>query len=350
MYPVIVIPSYQPDLKLISLIKSLSIHNHLKIIVVNDGSSSHCQPVFTALKSFSQVTIIEHAVNLGKGQALKTAFNYFLTHFTHEYPGVITADADGQHSPEDIFKLVNALKQSPHTLYLGSRAFDTEVPWKSRFGNDLTKFIFKHVVGQSLQDTQTGLRAIPRSFLKPLLRINSNGYEFELDMLIKATKEKLPIKEIIIQTIYNNKNKGSHFNPIVDSFKIYFVFLRFLIFSIISGLIDFLAFALAFFFCQNILLSESLARLFSGTCNFLFNKEWVFKSKANLSYEALKYSLLCAINLVFSYALIQSLIYFGVNIYLSKLIALFGLFIANFSIQKLLVFNQKGNPKEIKIS
>ena len=340
MYPVIVIPAYQPDSKLITLIEALSMHNDLKIIVVNDGSSIPCYEIFDKLKKFPHVKVIDHAVNLGKGQALKTAFNYFLTHFDSQFAGVITADADGQHLPEDIIKLAHEFSLRPNTLYLGARAFDTDVPWKSRFGNGLTKFVFKLLIGQSLRDTQTGLRAIPRSFLNQLLRTTSNGYEFELDMLIKATKQQLPIKEVIIKTVYTDNNKGSHFNPIIDSLKIYFVFLRFLVFAIISGLIDFFAFSLAFFLCGNILLSESLARVLSGTCNFLFNKELVFKSKANLRFEALTYTLLCVVNLVFSYAFIQSLVYFGANVYASKLIALFGLFIANFAIQKLIVFNQ----------
>ncbi|MGE4348792.1 MAG: glycosyltransferase [Candidatus Berkiella sp.] len=340
MYPIIIIPAYQPEQKLIVLVEALLKNASLEILIVNDGSDKKCAPIFTHLKRLPQVTVLEHAVNLGKGQALKTAFNYFLTHFDATYRGVLTADADGQHLPEDIMNLATAFSKDPQSLYLGARAFDKDVPWKSRIGNNLTKLIFRLLIQQSLQDTQTGLRAIPRDFLKNLLKTPSNGYEFELDMLIKATKQNLTIKELTIKTVYNDQNRGSHFNPVIDSLKIYFVFLRFLVFAAISGLIDFLAFSLAFFLCGNILVSESLARVFSGTCNFLFNKELVFKSKANLRFEALKYALLCVVNLVFSYAFIQSLVYFGANVYASKLIALFGLFIANFAIQKLLVFNQ----------
>lgn len=340
MYPIIIIPAYQPDQKLITLIEQLLKKASLNVLVVNDGSDQKCDAIFTHLKQLPQVTVLEHAVNLGKGQALKTAFNHFLTHFDASHRGVLTADADGQHLPEDIINLATAFSKDPQSLYLGARCFDKDVPWKSRIGNNLTKLIFRLLIRQSLQDTQTGLRAIPRAFLKNLLKTPSNGYEFELDMLIKATKQNLAIKEVTIKTVYNDQNRGSHFNPVIDSLKIYFVFLRFLVFAIISGLIDFLAFSLAFFLSGNILISESLARVFSGTCNFLFNKELVFKSKANLRFEALKYALLCVVNLVFSYAFIQSLVYFGANVYASKLIALFGLFIANFAIQKLLVFNQ----------
>lgn len=344
MHPIIVIPAYQPDQNLIDLLTALRERVDTPIIIVNDGSDSRCHVIFEKAARFSGVTLLEHAVNLGKGQALKTAFNYFLCHFDPQSIGVITADADGQHTPADILALTNEFCLVPHSLHLGARAFSGKVPLRSRFGNSLTKVVFRTLIRQPLQDTQTGLRAIPRHFLVQLLRTPSSGYEFELDMLIKASQQKIAIKEMEIKTIYNNENKGSHFNPILDSLKIYFVFLRFLFFAMISGLLDFLAFSVGYFISGNVLLSESLARIFSGTCNFLLNKELVFKSSDSIRLEALKYTLLCVVNLVFSYALIQSLVYFGANVYASKIIALIGLFIANFAIQKLIIFNQGDEP------
>ena len=339
MKPVIIIPAYKPDTTLLDLVAELKNHS-IDIIVVNDGSGDLYLPIFDKLKTIANVIVLYHAINLGKGQALKTAFNYFLTHYTGS-PGVVTADADGQHLPGDIVNVITALTNQPHALWLGARSFKTGVPFRSRFGNNVTKWVFKLLIGESLQDTQTGLRGIPRDFLKTLLKTHSIGYDFELDMLISASVQKIPMREIAIETVYKDENKSSHFNPLVDSLKIYFVFIRFLVFSILSGLLDFLAFSFAFMLCSNILLSESLARIFSGTCNFLLNKELVFKSKQNVLPEALKYTLLCLVNLVFSYGLISSLCYLGANVYASKMIALIGLFFANFAIQKLLVFGRE---------
>lgn len=339
MKPVIIIPAYKPDSTLISLIQDL-ITKQQSIIVVNDGSGQHYTHIFAELEKMTSVTVLHHAVNLGKGQALKTAFNYFLTHY-QDCPGVVTADADGQHLSIDIQKIAEELAQNPLSLILGARTFKKGVPFRSRFGNNLTRLIFRALIGQSLQDTQTGLRGIPRHFLQVLLKTSSSGYDFELDMLISASKRKIKINEIPISTVYKDENKSSHFNPLIDSFKIYFVFFRFLIFSILSGVIDFCAFSFAFFFCQNILVSETLARVFSGTCNFLLNKELVFQSKQKMLPEALKYALLCLVNLIFSYGLISSLVFLGANIYASKMIALIGLFFANFAIQKVLVFGRE---------
>lgn len=336
--PVIVIPAYKPDQTLLDLAKELT-QAKATLIVVNDGSGSSFLPLFEQLRSLEGVTVLDHAVNLGKGQALKTAFNYFLVHFPSSNEGVITADADGQHLKDDILMLWQRFSEKPSMLTLGVRTFKKGIPWRSRFGNNLTRSVFKLLIGQSLQDTQTGLRAIPRKMLFLLLKTPSTGYDFELDMLILAS-QTMKINEVPIATVYKDDNKGSHFNPIIDSLKIYFVFLRFLTFSLVSGLLDFAAFSIAFFISQNVFASEGLARLFSGTCNFLFNKELVFKSKNNAVPEAFKYALLCGVNLIFSYGIIQSMVYLGASVYLSKILALTTLFLANFAIQRIMVFNR----------
>ncbi len=333
-----IIPAYKPDSPLITLVKELT-DKDFHLIIVNDGSGNAFDDTFKAC-AHPNVTQLIHAVNLGKGQALKTAFNYFLNNSSIQSIGVVTADADGQHLVEDIVNVSEALTRHPLALNLGVRNFSKGVPFRSRFGNNLTRYIFKFLIGHSLSDTQTGLRGIPRGFLNSLLKTNSNGYDFELDMLISAAKQKIKMREVPIQTVYKENNKSSHFNPLVDSFKIYFVFFRFLIFAIVSGLLDFLAFSFAFMAFGEVLISETLARIFSGTCNFLLNKELVFKSKERLLPEALKYATLCLVNLVFSYGLISSLVFLGANVYASKLIALTGLFVANFAIQKVLVFRK----------
>lgn len=337
MKPIIIIPAYKPPASLINLIEHVVSEGHT-VVVVNDGSGSEYDWIFQKL-ALHQVHLIAHGINLGKGQALKTAFNYVLTQFPG-VPGVVTADADGQHLAHDIFNVANALTQSSDVLWLGARTFEGVVPLRSRFGNSLTRLIFRLLIGQSLQDTQTGLRGIPMSFLSTLLRTTSSGYDFELDMLILAAKNKVIMKEISIDTVYENKNKSSHFNPLIDSLKIYFVFFRFMFFSIISGLLDFLAFSLMFFLSGHIFFSESLARVISGTFNFALNKELVFKSRNRLIPEAFKYATLCLVNLVFSYALITSLTFVGISAYASKMIALVLLFFANFAIQKIMVFNR----------
>lgn len=345
MRPLVLIPAYKPGQKLLDLLAKLQDSCHL--IVVNDGSGTEFEKIFIQCQTQYKAHVLHHAVNMGKGEALKTGFNYCLNHYPHA-KGVITADADGQHLPDDILKIHQALERKPNHLHLGSRAFDKDVPLRSQFGNILTRGIFKLLLGTKLQDTQTGLRGVPIKFLPTLLHTKSRGYDFELDMLVLAHKHKISIQETPIATVYEENNESSHFNPLIDSVKIYYVFFRFLFFAIVSGILDFLAFSLAFFFIQHIFFAEALARVFSGSCNFLFNKELVFRSNNAMMLEALKYTLLCLMNLVFSYGLIKTLVFIGVSVYASKLIALFSLFFANFAIQKLLIFSESETEPPLK--
>lgn len=339
MPPVIIIPAYQPSAALVDLINEIVSHG-LKVIVVNDGSSQECGATFAQLKSLASVDVLEHATNLGKGQALKTAFNHFLVHYPEAAAGVVTADADGQHLPEDILKVAQSLEQAPASLWLGVREFGADVPLRSRFGNNLTRKVFQWIIGVALKDTQTGLRGIPRKFLKEMLRVHSSGYEFELDMLIQAAQQHIPIQEMSIKTVYLDGNKSSHFNPIVDSLKIYFVFFRYSALSLASAAIDFLLFSLFHYITSSIFWSTAAARILSGTFNFALSRKLVFRASGAVSAQVIKYLLLAVFAMLMSYVLVKSMVSFlGMNVYLSKILADGMIFLTNFAIQRLFIFN-----------
>ena len=138
-----------------------------------------------------QVTLLQHHVNLGKGRALKTAFNYYLNYFPDGI-GVVTADGDGQHAPEDIIKCVERLRHSPEALILGVRDFSgKDVPLRSRVGNKITRTILKWAIGAPISDTQTGLRGIPRWFLKQILPLKGERFEFETSMLVAGKEAQI---------------------------------------------------------------------------------------------------------------------------------------------------------------
>lgn len=340
MYPVIVIPAYQPTHTLVTLIKILQQQRETQeIIVVNDGSRSLCKPIFAELEKMPHVTVLHHEVNQGKGQALKTAFRYFLDHYPQNTLGVVTADADGQHDPEDILALAQKLQDKPDTLFLGSRLFEGKVPLRSRFGNTLTRWVFKFLTGTYLQDTQTGLRALPRAMVQMCLQIRARGYEFELEMLVFAAKNRMPIQEISIKTIYEDNNKSSHFNPLLDSMKIYFVFLRFVEWSIITALLDYAIFMVCMLSGASILTSIIIARLGAGTFNFMCNKNLTFKSRGNIVKEAVKYITLVGTFMFIAYSSITFMVtHWSMNVYVSKIIVEGALFFLSFLIQDRIVF------------
>ena len=137
----------------------------------------------------------------------------------------MTADSDGQHNAIAIDSVKKALQSNPESLILGVRSFDGEgIPWKSVFGNKLTIKILSYVSGIKISDTQTGLRGIPKEFARKLLEVKGERFEFETEMLVESSG-KFPIIEVPIETIYDSEeNHQTHFNPIVDSIKIYRVF------------------------------------------------------------------------------------------------------------------------------
>lgn len=336
---VILIPAYQPDETLIQLINQLiQLNAQQDFIIINDGSDTALsQKIFDQLSAFSSVILLTHKTNQGKGKALKTGLQYFLEHFPHK-AGVVTADADGQHLAKDIMNVGKAITDN-HSLVLGVRQFSESIPWRSRFGNELTRKVFSWFSGVTVNDTQTGLRGISKDIIPEILALPEDGYAFEMDMLMLATTHKWPVKQVPIETVYINQNRGSHFNPLWDSLKIYFVFLRYSALSALSAVIDLSLFFVSFFMTHNIFFSTAFARILSGSFNFIFCKKIIFRSDGNTRKEAIQYILLAITSLFLSYGLV-SLFYLkaGLSIFVSKILADTLIFVGNFLVQRLLIF------------
>lgn len=227
----VIVPAYQPAQSFDSLMVALRLEGFERILVINDGSSLDHQGQFERAAQQGAV-VIEHPVNRGKGAALKTGFERVNDHYS-DVAGVVTCDADGQHLVSDIAAVSRAFLQNQSCLILGARAFDSsKVPLRSRFGNGLTRVLFRLLIGKKLTDTQTGLRAIPRSLLPTLIQLKTGKYDFELDMLIAAFRGHVSVQEMPITTVYEDNNALSHFNWLFDSMRIYFVFLRFVMASV----------------------------------------------------------------------------------------------------------------------
>lgn len=286
----IVIPAYEPDDNLIILIDKLnSFFNDFKIIVVNDGSQHH-DDIFEVVKQKDNVTLLNHEKNLGKGEALKTAFRYIKNQNIKAV--IVTADSDGQHKPEDIKRVYDFyIKNSNGGILLGSRKFDNNVPFKSSFGNNVSKGLLRLCLNDHLNDNQTGLRAFDYTLLDFMINVKGSRFEYEMNMLSEAIRSYIPINEIAIQTIYINNNKGSHFRPIRDFTKISLCIMKYLWPSIISLLFDFILFMVLILVNKDIdinklicfsLLSSSAALVINLIINFTgicYGNKKIFKSR-----------------------------------------------------------------------
>ncbi|MET3968724.1 bifunctional glycosyltransferase family 2/GtrA family protein [Bradyrhizobium sp. S3.9.1] len=275
-------PSFRPTEMFCRLLETLrEMEASIPIVVVDDGSGAAYTEIFNKVRSIHGVTLLRNAVNLGKGAALKHGMNYILVEHP-ETTGVVTADADGQHSAQDIFKVRDELHKHPNFTILGARDFIKGVPFRSRLGNITSRYAYRVLLGIKLSDTQTGLRGIPKRLMASSLQIHANRYEFETEQLIIAKSEGVPTREVAIQTIYFDGNRASHFNPVLDSFRIYFVLLRYALTGIATALID----LLAFFVLTNSHVPVFGANMGARACalwvQFLLLKKYVFKSKSGL--------------------------------------------------------------------
>lgn len=218
------IPSYKPDNKLIKLVNDLSKEN-IEIIIVDDGSGKNYNEIFNKCKELS--TVISYEENKGKGYALKTGLKYIKNNYKSNNI-IVTMDSDGQHLTHDAKKLINECMNDNEKIYLGKRLRDKETPIMSRLGNLVTRFIYKVVTGTDIYDTQTGLRAFSDKLIDYLLKIEGDRFEYEMNVLLNSSKDKVKIKEVEIETIYIDNNKRSHFNKLKDSYRIYKSILKFI--------------------------------------------------------------------------------------------------------------------------
>lgn len=347
----VVIPALNPKQNILPYVRDIIQEGFTDVVVINDGSKAECSSIFEELATYRDVTVLMHEINRGKGAALKTAFEYFLSQKNnHQWAGVITADADGQHLVRDLVKVFEELKDTTGWLILGTRDFDQgHVPKKSKFGNKMTTSIFRLFYGMKINDTQTGLRGISYDLIEEFIAIEGDRFEYEINMLIKAVKDGVLIREIGIETVYLNDNETSHFRPFIDSFLIYRHLLNhFLIFigvAISSFVIDFSIFQLLIIIFGvlssglRISVASVIARICSSMFNYFMNKKFVFDNKKKVSASIFKYYILMLVELAISTTLVMIVYRLTfLSELLSKILVDSIIFFFSFFIQRYIVF------------
>ncbi|CAN5680330.1 hypothetical protein BH11VER1_BH11VER1_16470 [soil metagenome] len=348
---VVLIPALNPSDELLMVVKSLASDQSVaQIILINDGSASSFDEVFQQASTSPKVTFLQHATNLGKGAALRTGINHFLCHAAANSI-LVTADADGQHLPEDIIAVGRQARDKNHTLILGTRVFGSDVPCRSKFGNNMTRWVFRMLIGKRINDTQTGLRVIPRCIMPQLLKLKASGYAFELEMLILAARNGVSIEPFPIQTVYLHGNQSSHFKPVLDSVRIYLVFVRFIAPFLLSLIVDLSLFALIWNNTRNLLLSMTGSRLMASGLSYVLNTRWVFhftlSKRRSLSQYTLFVVVLGGTSFFFIDALIQQ---FGWNAIAAKALVESLLFFSSYGLQRDLGFASSKDKAPVSLA
>jgi len=216
----IVIPAYNHGRQLRDVLAK-TLQFGFPVFVVDDGSTDSTPQI---LASFSQVTVLRHEMNQGKGASLLDGFSLALK----VADCAITLDADGQHNPDDILSLVRAVKDRNPPLVIGKRSGmeHTNVPWTSRWGRRFSNFWVWASCGKWISDSQSGFRLYP---LPETLRLGakSRRFQFEVEILVRAVWSRIPIQEVPVQALYGPaEDRISHFRPFVDFMRNFRVFTK----------------------------------------------------------------------------------------------------------------------------
>lgn len=328
----VLIPAYKPDVRLVSLVEQL--RGDFDLLIVDDGGGEAFASVFDEAKSLG-ATVLHHPVNRGKGAAIKTGLAWLKEQ--KDVAGVITADADGQHAPEDIQKIAKAMREHPGTVIIGGRDF-SHMPLKSRFGNTVTRFFFRLGTGSVISDTQSGLRGLPVSLFDVMLGAKGDRYEYEMNVLLSLGEWNAHALEIPISTIYIDDNKSSHFKAVKDGLKVFSRVMRYFLSAFLSTAVDYALYAILLIWLPASL-SYAGARLVSCILNYLLNAKMVFH-RAPSAKNAFGYFTLALAVLLTGSLGVKGLTALGLPNVVSKILVDCVLFVVNYFVQKKVIFKK----------
>ena len=333
----VLIPAYQPDARLPRLI--LELHRadpSTKIVVVDDGSGQKFSDIFEA-SATAGAHVISYEHNRGKGYALREGFTWIRDVASDSQECVVTADADGQHTLNDIFRVGRTCTDTGKSV-LGVREFVGHVPARSRIGNTATSALFWLATGWKLKDTQTGLRAFPVALLPALLEVQGDRYEYELRVLLHLAKFRHPVTQIPIETIYEAGNPTSHFRPLQDSARIWAPLLKFAASSGVATIIDYVLVLVLNALTGALFFPVIAARLVSASVNFAMNRRVFEATGVPLRRSALRYAALAVAVIAGSYTMLAVLTGIGMPLWIAKIIADTTMYLVSYSAQSRYVF------------
>ncbi len=216
----VVIPAYNAAETIRQVLLEISRFG-FPILVVNDGS---IDATVAAIEDLP-VSLLGHERKRGKGAALKTGFAWAIE---HGYSGIITLDSDGQHDPSAIPALLNAARNNGFDIVLASRYSQfCEMAGLRRYWNRFGAWCMKKRTGFAIDDSQSGFRYYSANMLR-CLRLSANGYEMEMEVLLKAWRNGFRIGSVAVPARVADGRGTSHFRPVRDTWNICMTFLRYM--------------------------------------------------------------------------------------------------------------------------
>lgn len=355
----VVIPSYNPDVKLSMFVDELIMSGFSDIIIVDDGSDFGIRNVETAfeyVKEKAECTILHHPSNLGKGMALKTGFK-FCMHNRSKDTIVVTMDDDGEYSVADVNACLedyeeNHMEASP--VLIASRDLKAGTySTKRLIVNKIAGIAMTYLCGVDVKDVQTGLRLIPIKYMKKLLKVDGERFDYEINMLVELKYNNIATVEHIISKEKETTIRYANYNPIWDICRLIAVMLKYAASSLAATVLDVGVFYLIILCMDDALLdidksagmfmATVVARVVSSTFNCVVNKRTVFKSDEPMKWVIIKFYIFSILRAFVSYAMILGASYLlgtyaDTATVVVKLIVDLILFFAGYGIQKKFIF------------
>jgi glycosyltransferase involved in cell wall biosynthesis len=193
------------------------------VVVVDDGSTD----ATASRASSAGATVLTHRHNQGKGCAIRTGLAHALREpFSH----VLLLDADLQHDPDEIPKLIECAEHGAGDFVVGEREFSkTAMPAPRFYSNVIGSRILSYLVGARIGDSQSGFRLI-RSELLRQVELTATGYEIETEMIIKLVRAGARIERVTVSRLAY-QNARSHMRPVRDTFRTCMLALRYRYFA-----------------------------------------------------------------------------------------------------------------------
>lgn len=355
----VVIPSYNPDVKLSMFVDELIMSGFSDIVIVDDGSDYGIRKVKTSfeyVKKKKECKILHHGTNMGKGMALKTGFKYCMVE-RPEDTLIITADDDEHYSVEQIKECLTAYEAAEGDkppVMIASRDFhDSQYAKRRVAANATAGFLMKYLCGVNIKDVQSGLRLIPHEYLDKVIQMPGAGFDFEINMLVEMKYQGIPCIEHIISMEDFTTVNYAKYNPVLDILKLIGVMLKYAVSSLSATVVDLVAFyILLLFFDKGIinidksagmLLATIVARIISSTFNCVLNKKAVFKSDAPMKGVIIKFYIFSLARAAISYGMVLGVSYIlgsyadTATVAVKMLVDLV-LFFAGYEIQKKWIF------------
>ncbi len=210
----IVIPVFNEEKVIESVIEEIKNSGYQNIIAVDDGSSDE---TFKKINSLENVVALKHGINRGKGATVKTGIE------AAKMLGadvVVTLDGDGQHNPSEIKDLTRAITEEGNDVALGTRLKERKkMPFLRKIYNNIGNFITWYLFGIWVNDSQSGFRAYS-SYAVEKIDTQGDRYEYESEVIKEIAHHKLSFKEVPIQVRYTDYSKNkAHQQGLTNGFK-----------------------------------------------------------------------------------------------------------------------------------